>query len=95
MAPREYLSPAAWLIGYVLLISAFQYGWIRKGQPTRGPHAGFLLAIAAMAAGLTVVENLRGREPLLGWGSALLASVAVVTMFIAGWRLHRKLEVQA
>ncbi len=93
VAPREARVPFVWLAHYALFLSLFHYAWIRWSQPTRGRYGGFLLSGVVMIFVIRIplihafIPAFR-RLPL-----ALGGVVALITL-VAGFRLHRRLEVQ-
>ena len=94
MAPLETSVPLVWLAGYVLLAAVFHYAWIRRAQPTTGGHGATFLA-AGLLACLFTVFCVAPREPWLIWLFCTAEAVVVVSSLMAGWRLHRRLEVQS
>lgn len=89
---REASVPWAWLAGYALLLPLFHYVWIRRAQPLAGGDGVVLLAAGtAIAIGIFM---LFGWLPQWFW-ILLWALAAVVTManLVAGFLLHRTIEV--
>lgn len=93
MAAREMSAVWFWLFGYAILLPMFHYVWIRKAQPTRSSGSGMLLAVGLFFVALTLVP-FSNHAPWFVMVCGLLAAVIIATCTIAGFLLHRTLEVQ-
>ena len=93
MAQREAAVPWFWLAGYMLLLPLFQYVWIRRAQLMRGGNGAVLLAVGMVIVIVTLMSFRRHQD----WFKILmlvLSIISITTSLIAGFLLHRKLEVQ-
>jgi hypothetical protein len=92
MRIREVSVPGAWLAGYAFLLPLFHYVWIRRAQPLAGGDGVHLLAIGTVI--VVGILMLFGRLPHWLWTLLwILAAVATMTNLVAGFLLHRKIEV--
>ena len=96
MGPLE-MTYLLWpLLLYFLFVPTFHYAWIRNLQPTRGPVAGFFVAVAMVMTVFTLWSSLDNMFQLSGialWlilGGLIMASGSLL---LGSWRLHRRLEV--
>lgn len=97
MAPLETLVPLWWLMAAALVLPGLHYAWIRLAQPTAGSRSGLFVAAAVLAL---VPASLGFIRP--GWGAwdwrkvaiLLLCFVMAGALLLAGWRLHRQMEVR-
>ena len=92
-AIKEVSVPWAWLMGYAVLLPMFHYVWIRRAQPTLGGEGSVLIAISMVVVIITL-RSFRWHQRWFEIMVMVLAGVVVVTNLVAGWLLHRKLEVQ-
>ncbi|MEN6626062.1 MAG: hypothetical protein ABFD69_07545 [Candidatus Sumerlaeia bacterium] len=93
MQPRDAIEIWQWLWTYLALLPLMAYGWIRESQPTRGMMGGWLLVIAAIIAGFSMLNITRPGEfprELVNGAYGLAALICL----IAGRRLYRALEVR-
>ena len=90
---REAVVPWAWLAGYALLLPLFHYVWIRRAQPLAGGDGVVLLAAGTVIA--IGIFMLFGWFPRWFWTLLwILAAPITVTNLVAGFLLHRKIEVE-
>ena len=84
------------LLAYAVLLPIFRYAWIRAAQPVRGGSAGVLIAVGAIVGALSTWNGVP--MPLMPrWTVVLMAGgfvLAAASLFLAGWRLHRRMEVR-
>jgi len=92
MAIREAAVPWAWLGGYAILLPLFHYVWIRRAQPTRGGNGVVLLAIGVVLA-MAILMTFRWHPQWFRNLLWILSVIVILTNLIAGWLLHRRLEV--
>jgi hypothetical protein len=93
MMMREVSVPWAWLAGYAFLPPLFHYVWIRRAQPLAGGDGVVLLAIGTVIA--VGIFMLFGWLPRWFWTVLwILAAAITVTNLVAGFLLHRKIEVE-
>jgi len=94
MHARDATVPVVWLAGYLGLLSIFHYEWIRRWHPTRGGGAAKWLLCGLLVFGFCV----SARVFRAAWfnTAAFGVTVALSTiLFIAGYRLHRRIEVHS
>lgn len=94
MAVLETWVPVIWLAGYLTLLPLFHCVWIRAAQPTRGRASGFFLATGLLAAALAVTVT-APRAFWFRWVMYGAGGVIAAVALLAGWRLHRQVEVEA
>ena len=94
MAVLETWVPAVWLVGYLTLLPLFHYVWTRAAQPTRGRANGFFLATGLLAAALAVMAT-APRALWFRWVVYGACGVVLMAALLAGWWLHRQVEVEA
>ena len=92
MSMREVSVPWIWLIGYVLLLSLFHYVWIRRAQPMRGGNDVIFLAVGVVIA-MIVIMPFSWHPQWFRMLIYILSAVIVIVTLVAGWRLHRTMEV--
>ena len=93
MMPRETWVPLAWLVGYAVFLSVFNYAWIRQAQPTRGRSAGNFIAAGVLVFSFIMI-NMGFHAPWYAWLSSVCVGGVVLAMLVGAWRLHRRLEVR-
>lgn len=94
MAGRELSWPFIWLALSGLAIPPIHYVWIRFAQPTRGQVDGLVVVMTLLGFMFRACQ-FRVPSPwywCLPWGAGMAVSL---TMLIAGFVLHRRLEVQS
>jgi hypothetical protein len=93
MMIREAPVPWAWLAGYAFLLPLFHYVWIRRAQPLADGDGVMLLAIGTVI--VVGIFMLFGWFPRWFWTLLwILAAAITVTNLVAGFLLHRKIEVE-
>ena len=93
MAQREAVVPWFWLAGYAIFLPVFHYVWIRRAQPMRDGNGAVLLA-AGMVTAIVVLMTFRRHKDWFVILTLVLSIISITTSLIAGFLLHRKLEVQ-
>jgi len=92
-AAREDLAPWAWLLWYFVLLSAFQYHWIRFSQPNRG-REGVTWLVTAVILSAAAIQ-------LVSFGASWFKMVLVVAagaigliFLVSSRHLHQSIEIQ-
>lgn len=97
MAETEHAFVWWILLSYCVLLPIFHYAWIRGSQPTRGAAGGFVIAMGAVCAALSIWNGVR-IPAMPDWTVFVMASGFVVAAFslcTASRKLHRQLEVMS
>ena len=92
--PMEAPLPVVWLVLYTVLAPVLHYAWIRRAQPTRGSNAGDFLAVGFFFAGFATLAMIHYREPWTNYLALAVGFAIEGILLVAGWRLHRSVEVQ-
>jgi len=90
--PREASVPGVCLGFYLVLLPSFHYAWMRMAQPTRGQLAGLFLACGIAVVLLSLIVMRRWTESF-AWLVCAAGLIIAAISLIAGFRLHRKMEV--
>jgi hypothetical protein len=94
LAPEEATQPLAWLLGYALLMSMFDFGQVRASQPTRGGTIGYWFTAVIVLFGIAALNQTN----MSSWFIALVATCtacAAAILYLGARRLHNNLEVRA
>ena len=96
MIPHDTAFILFALAMYLVVLPIMHYAWIREAQPVRHAHTALwpLLSFLVLLPLLTAAPQVLVQRA--SWSWAALGAVAVsVTLLIAGYGLHQRLEVRS
>ena len=97
MASAENWLPVTLLLEYFALLLLMHYAWLRENQSTNDSSAGWMLMCLGLCFlfwGFGLAESHRFHPTFLRWVLAALLP-GIVVLLIAGFRLHRSMEVRS
>ncbi len=93
MMTADFATPCWWFAEYLLLVSAVDYGPIRRALPTLDRDAGYTIELGLILLLLTFV-NTPWRNPWYFVPVSAAFVVASLALVIGSWRLHRQIEIR-